>query len=348
VTDLTGQRFGRLTVVERAIEQERAGTGSLWLCQCDCGSTTVRPAGQLLEAKRERIASTCSECRGYELTGQRFGELTVIGRAEDTTGRSVGRLWMCECDCGRKAIRSSGQLMQSRRSGQRPCCHQCLRELRGGQWYQRLALLHERYLAQWVDHGTLYLDSQSKTIERNIRRDMAQELGFELEPEPPVELLPPHDGRGGAGAWFPRSLAESGVALECFAFRTIPTPVALVLNSGRSLLRTVHLRMDLPATVSDRCVDLASASAGGTPGAASAVHEQYWEHRKRKELAAELAKRSREPWRPKSSAKWWPIDVEAAKERHAQWLEERDRMPPVPARRNWFAWLAMGPEPDAR
>ena len=34
-TDLTGQRFGRLTVLERA--GSRSGN-SLWLCKCDCGA----------------------------------------------------------------------------------------------------------------------------------------------------------------------------------------------------------------------------------------------------------------------------------------------------------------------
>ena len=38
-----------------------------------------------------------------DLTGRRFGRLTVIGRAEDyisPTGKKTVR-WMCKCDCGR-------------------------------------------------------------------------------------------------------------------------------------------------------------------------------------------------------------------------------------------------------
>ena len=38
--DLTGQRFNRLTVVDRA---PNVGTYALWRCVCDCGKeTTVR------------------------------------------------------------------------------------------------------------------------------------------------------------------------------------------------------------------------------------------------------------------------------------------------------------------
>ena len=36
--DLTGQRFGRLVVIERA---ENKGEKVRWLCQCDCGNTVL-------------------------------------------------------------------------------------------------------------------------------------------------------------------------------------------------------------------------------------------------------------------------------------------------------------------
>ena len=38
--DLTGQRFGRLTVIERSnIKKDR--TAAVWKCQCDCGNTKI-------------------------------------------------------------------------------------------------------------------------------------------------------------------------------------------------------------------------------------------------------------------------------------------------------------------
>lgn len=42
--DLTGQRFGRLTVKERAgtyISPADLSKAATWLCECDCGNTTV-------------------------------------------------------------------------------------------------------------------------------------------------------------------------------------------------------------------------------------------------------------------------------------------------------------------
>lgn len=38
--DLSGQRFGRWTVLRRALPEEfrRRGSGAIWLCRCDCGN----------------------------------------------------------------------------------------------------------------------------------------------------------------------------------------------------------------------------------------------------------------------------------------------------------------------
>lgn len=42
--DLTGQRFGRLTVIERAGTRNRM---ALWRCKCDCGEETLSISGSL-------------------------------------------------------------------------------------------------------------------------------------------------------------------------------------------------------------------------------------------------------------------------------------------------------------
>lgn len=46
VQDLTGQRFGSLTVIRQAAEQT-SGTSQRWLCRCDCGNETIVAAGNL-------------------------------------------------------------------------------------------------------------------------------------------------------------------------------------------------------------------------------------------------------------------------------------------------------------
>lgn len=46
--NLSGQRFGKLTVLERAGTKSH---NTMWLCQCDCGNTTVTSRGNLLNGK---------------------------------------------------------------------------------------------------------------------------------------------------------------------------------------------------------------------------------------------------------------------------------------------------------
>jgi len=62
--DLTGQRYGRLTVIRRA---EQRGQNSYWFCQCDCGNTTEAQQGSL----RNGTHKSCG-CLTRELTAKRF------------------------------------------------------------------------------------------------------------------------------------------------------------------------------------------------------------------------------------------------------------------------------------
>lgn len=55
--DLTGQRFGRLTVIERAGKTNDGHRK--WLCQCDCGKTTVVAGNDL---KKEKGATRSCGC----------------------------------------------------------------------------------------------------------------------------------------------------------------------------------------------------------------------------------------------------------------------------------------------
>lgn len=47
--DLTGQRFGKLTVLGPA---ENIGTRTAWLCRCDCGQETIVPTRRLRAGRR--------------------------------------------------------------------------------------------------------------------------------------------------------------------------------------------------------------------------------------------------------------------------------------------------------
>lgn len=58
--DLTGQRFGRLTVLERSPVDRKAGH-AMWLCQCDCGKVCVTDSYAL----RHGLTKSCG-CRMTE------------------------------------------------------------------------------------------------------------------------------------------------------------------------------------------------------------------------------------------------------------------------------------------
>ena len=95
--DLTGQRFGKLTVIERA---ESIGRCTMWLCKCDCGNTKPVRSTYLKSGKTKSCG--CLKNSFIDLTGQRFGRLTAVEPVEKTKDRQ--RKWLCKCDCGNEKV----------------------------------------------------------------------------------------------------------------------------------------------------------------------------------------------------------------------------------------------------
>lgn len=117
-TDLVGQRFGKLVVVEKT--EERKDRYLLWRCRCDCGKECLANTKAL---RRGTIANcgcvpktTARNGRVAEnLAGQVFGELTVLSREESINGSTR---WLCQCSCGRKKITTAHEL----KAGRAKCC----------------------------------------------------------------------------------------------------------------------------------------------------------------------------------------------------------------------------------
>ena len=95
--DMVGKRFGRLVVLERA---GNAGPCAAWRCRCDCGNEIVTN-GSCLRRGQTRSCGCLVEDRVMDLTGQRFGMLTVIERAGHKRKRVA---WRCRCDSGKEVI----------------------------------------------------------------------------------------------------------------------------------------------------------------------------------------------------------------------------------------------------
>ncbi|MBT8348699.1 MAG: hypothetical protein HKP62_04540 [Sulfurovum sp.] len=110
--DLTGQKFGRLTVLERAEDHIQPSGCSvvMWKCKCDCGAVKIVRAAHL----RSNHTQSCGclrkerarEATFIDLTGQRFHRWTVINQGENLivpSGEKFVR-WNTVCDCGNKGL----------------------------------------------------------------------------------------------------------------------------------------------------------------------------------------------------------------------------------------------------
>jgi hypothetical protein len=68
VKDETGNRYGRLTVLERAPEEHMRG--AFWLCRCDCGAVVII-CGRHLRSGNTR---SCG-CLRSEIASARINEM---------------------------------------------------------------------------------------------------------------------------------------------------------------------------------------------------------------------------------------------------------------------------------
>jgi hypothetical protein len=96
--DLVGKRFGFLTVIKRSGSRNYK---AYWFCRCDCGNEVIVIGTNLRNGNTKSCGcyqkKRASEASSIDLTGKRFGRLTVVKRAF-----SVGKVvkWECQCDCG--------------------------------------------------------------------------------------------------------------------------------------------------------------------------------------------------------------------------------------------------------
>lgn len=94
--DLTGQKFGKLTVIKRI-----SRTGAVtWECQCDCGKITYVLGANL----RYGHTKSCGCLKGNRFVGQRIDKLIIMQQINATD-------YLCLCDCGQNVIRTYKSLI---------------------------------------------------------------------------------------------------------------------------------------------------------------------------------------------------------------------------------------------
>lgn len=100
--DLTGQVFGRLTVIEKA---PNINGRTAWICQCSCGNTKIVISRYLKSGNVHSCGCLKKEIqseKAKDIAGFRFKRLKALYSTEKRD-RNGSVIWMCHCDCGNTA-----------------------------------------------------------------------------------------------------------------------------------------------------------------------------------------------------------------------------------------------------
>lgn len=177
--DLTGQVFGRLTVLSLYKKESKP---TRWFCMCSCGNEAIIYTTNLT-CGRSKGCRHCSKRK--DITGEKLGMLLAL-YAEDgvVTGRPP--MWTFMCDCG-KTI--DGRVAEFHIGWLRSCgCH-------ASAWMSWSAMMTRCYdetsnrynsyggrgitvCEQWHDFEQFALDMGNRPLDRNLGRRHA-EKGYE-------------------------------------------------------------------------------------------------------------------------------------------------------------------------
>lgn len=111
--DLSGMRFGKLTVLEfDGYKQEKYHRIAYWKCKCDCGNIKSIRAMQLTNNGVKSCGCLWHEGKEkQDIVGKKFGKLTAIKKVENK-GRHI--YYLFKCDCGNEKIISKESVVEGR------------------------------------------------------------------------------------------------------------------------------------------------------------------------------------------------------------------------------------------
>lgn len=96
IIDITGKKYGKLTVLKRDGYTNGKRKKILWLCECECGKLVYRTATHL----KQNNNCSCGECnkeKDEDIIGKQFGYWEVLKRVSP---KSRKRRYLCLCKCG--------------------------------------------------------------------------------------------------------------------------------------------------------------------------------------------------------------------------------------------------------
>lgn len=112
--NLVGQQFGRLTVIERVEDyiSPSGNRGVKYRCFCECGNIIDVVGRSLTMGNTNSCGCLHSEVvrKFNDLSGQKFGKLTVIERFYDEEKYKNRIMYRCICECGTETIVDSNSL----------------------------------------------------------------------------------------------------------------------------------------------------------------------------------------------------------------------------------------------
>ena len=156
--DETGNRYGKLVVLERN-ENNKYGSAQ-FLCQCDCGNQTIVSGGNL----RKGTTKSCGCSYAINEKTNRYGKLVVLKR---TTNKGSTAAFLCRCDCGKESIVRGADL---RNGHTKSCGCGCIRQGDNNH--------------NWTGHkeinGTYWAQSRRGAEKRNLDFNITIEQAWQL------------------------------------------------------------------------------------------------------------------------------------------------------------------------
>lgn len=116
--DLSGKKIGNIEVLERYDNhiQPNGSTKVRYKCLCSCGNEFVSYSDHILSG--HTTSCGCVHKKKIkeihnDITGKKFGRLTVIKMIEDSTKKRTS--WLCKCECGNECVASTTSLTTGKR-----------------------------------------------------------------------------------------------------------------------------------------------------------------------------------------------------------------------------------------
>lgn len=135
--DITGHRFGKLTVISRCGRDIHGRV--TWNCECDCGSKKVCSGYYLNSGTVKSCGCLVSSTIIDSMIGKRFGKLIVVSFHGINEYRSY--MWNCECDCGNTPV-CNGANLRGGKTRSCGCVSKSLRNDLTGKRFGMLVVLH--------------------------------------------------------------------------------------------------------------------------------------------------------------------------------------------------------------